>query len=118
RRAVAVAELVNLGATNSIEARSARVRRIHLGDLHSQHRTPNTPVSQEVVEHLTSECYRNRETIARKRTRTRRDSVVDADHLATDVHQRAARVAGVYRRVRLDEVRDRVVAAAGKVELP
>ena len=54
------------------------------------------------------------EAVAGVVARAAGDRAVDADHLAADVDERAARVAGVDRRVGLDEVGDRVAVAGSR----
>src|SRR5690606_35644990 len=103
RRAVAAAELVHLGAANPVQSCRTGVRRIHLRDLDAEHRAANAAITQEVVQHLTSERDRNGKAVTGERARTRGDRVVDANHLTADVHQRTTRVAGVDRGVRLNE---------------
>src|SRR5438046_9813287 len=51
---------------------------------------------------------RNGEAVARVESRLARDRRIDADHLAPDVHQGPARVAGIDPGVALDDVLDRV----------
>src|SRR2546427_11404967 len=70
----------------------------------------------ELLHHGAGEVDRDREAVARVVAGLARNRRVDADHLALDVHERAARVAGVDRRVGLDEVLDAVARARQSVE--
>src|SRR6266516_4878980 len=65
----------------------------------------------ELLHHGAGEVDRDREAIARVVAGLARNGRVDADHLALDVHEWAARVAGVDGRVGLDEVLDAVARA-------
>ena len=75
----------------------AHDRPLHVAGLH------------QLLHHGAREVDRDREAVTRVEPRLTRDRRVDADHLALDVDQRAARVARVDRRVGLNKVLDAVV---------
>ena len=68
------------------------------------------PVLDQLVHHRARQVDRDGEAVARVEAGLAGDGGVDADDLAPDVDQRAARVARVDRGVGLDEVLDAAVA--------
>ena len=89
---------------------------------HALHRDAEQPamhaaVGHELVHHVLRHVRRHREADADVAARRRQDLRVDADQLARGVHERAAGVALVDRRIGLQEVFIASVAEAGRAAL-
>src|SRR5580704_7227373 len=116
-RSVAGGEPTDFDTGDRLEARGRGVIRIDVGNRDAQHGATNLAVLDEVIHHALGERDRNGEAIARVVASGAGDRAVDADDFTADVDQRAAGVAGVDRRIRLNEVRDRVLIAEQASEL-
>src|SRR5688572_12647957 len=106
RRVVGVA--VHDDSLDLLEPDRVRVFRRRLSDLDAHHGALHVPGLHELLHHRARQVDRNGEAVARVESRLARDGRVDADDLALDVHEWAARIARVDRGVGLDEVMNRV----------
>src|SRR5882672_9002443 len=77
---------------------------VEIDRAHAHIAAADAAVLAQLVAHPLHQVRRDREADAVAPARLGDDRRVDADQLAADVHERAARVAGVDRRVGLDEV--------------
>ena len=76
------------------------------------------PGLDQLLHHGARQIDRDREAVARGKAGLARDGRVDADDLTADVDERPARVAGVDRRVGLDEILNRVAGLLQALKQP
>ena len=98
-RLVAVGLHENTG--HVLEPRGLRVGGVRVVDGDADHGAAHLAVRNEVVHHLLGQRDGDREAVAGVEAGAAGDRAVDADHLAADVDERPARVAGVDRGVGL-----------------
>src|SRR5262249_44684539 len=91
-------------AVRLLEAEALGDRLGDLLDLHSQPTAPRLPVLSELVDHAPGERRGDGEADADRAAAGREDRRVDADYLAREIEQRAARVAAVDGGVGLQEL--------------
>src|SRR5690606_5579775 len=99
--------LLDLGACDLVQPVDLRIRGVDLLNEDAEPRPADDAVLDQVVGHLARDLDRDGEAVARVEPGGGSDRGVDADDAPGQVDQRAARVAGVDRRVRLDECLDR-----------
>ena len=82
----------------------------HVLDHHPEPTTHDLALGAQLLDDRLGEIRGNREADSHVATGFAEDRAVDADHLAVDVQQRAARIAGIDRGIRLNEVIVRALA--------
>src|SRR6266513_2843678 len=115
-RSVLAREIANENATDVLHTSDSGVFRADIVDADSQRLNTDVPVGDELIHDTLGQRDWNCEAVAGIVTGGARDRAVDADHFTVCIHQRTAGIAGIDRRISLDQVTDRVLVCPVRVD--